>query len=381
MDTVYFDNSATTKPHKEVTDEVAECMDRYFANPSSSHKLGMEAEKKMTAAREKVAKLIHSRPQEIVFTSGGSEANNTAIMGTVSKGDHIITSRIEHPSVMRITEYLAENGCEITYLDVDSSGIINLEQLRNSIKENTKLVTIMHVNNEIGSIQPITQIVRIVREKSRKARVHVDGVQSAGKLDIDVKYIDLDFLSLSAHKIHGPKGVGALYIRSGLRIRPLILGGGQEGDIRSGTENLPGISGFGVAADKATTGMKEKMKQVYEVKKHFIERLSEIDGATVNSPLDEKHINNILNVSFGKVRGEVLLHALEDYGIYVSTGSACSAKKTSHKNYVLPAIGLRECDVEGAIRFSFSYVNTIEEVDYTVEALKKALVFLRRIKK
>jgi cysteine desulfurase len=188
-------------------------------------------------------------------------------------------------------------------------------------------------------------------------------------------------LSMSAHKIHGPKGVGALYLRNGLTLKPLIFGGGQEGGIRSGTENLPGISGFGIAAAEAMVDRQKKADQVHNVKKHFIERLSEISDAVINSPLDSSHIDNILNVSFGGIRGEVLLHALEDYKIYVSTGSACSAKQPGHRNYVLPALGLRECDVEGAIRFSFSYVNTMEEVDYTIEALKKILPFLRRMKK
>jgi cysteine desulfurase len=381
MDMVYFDNSATTKPHKEVVDEVVECMQHYFGNPSSAHKLGLEAEKKIKAAREKVARLIGAQPQEIIFTSGGSEANNTAIRGTVSKGDHIITSRIEHPSVLKLLQQMETEGYEVTYLNVDNRGVINLDELRNSIKDNTKLVTIMHVNNEIGSIQPIEDIVKIVREKSKKARMHVDAVQSAGKLNIDVKKLDVDFMSLSSHKIHGPKGVGALYIKKGLTIKSLITGGGQEMDIRSGTENLPGISGFGVAAEIILNNLEEKIKHVNEIKKHFINRLSEIDKIVINSPHDDVHIGNVLNVSFEGVRGEVLLHALEDYKIYVSTGSACSAKKASHKNYVLPSIGLKECHIEGAIRFSFSYLNTIEEVDYTIEALKKILPFLRRLKK
>jgi cysteine desulfurase len=381
MELVYFDNSATTKPRKEVVAEVAECMEEYFANPSSSHKLGMEAEKKLNAARSKVARLINGKPQEIVFTSGGSEANNIAILGTVSRGEHIITSKIEHPSVLRTIEHLQKNDHEVTFLNVNSSGIVDLKQLETSIKDNTRLVAIMHVNNEMGSIQPLEEITRIVRSRSKKARIHVDGVQSAGKLKINVKDTDIDIMSISAHKIYGPKGVGALYIKEGLTIRPLAMGGGQERDIRSGTENLPGISGFGVAADLAMEGFECKREQVYQVKEHFIKKLSEIDGVKINSPLDSDHIDNILNVSFSGVRGEVLLHALEDYRIYVSTGSACSSRKASHKNYVLPALGIRDCDVEGAVRFSFSYMNTLKEVDYAIDALKRSLAFLRRIRK
>ncbi|MGE5679189.1 MAG: cysteine desulfurase family protein [Pseudomonadota bacterium] len=381
MEQVYLDNSATTKPHKQVIDEVALCMESYYANPSSAHRLGLEAEKKLNAARAEVAKLVSCSPKEIVFTSGGSEANNTAILGTASKGEHIITSRIEHPSIIRLLESMRASGCEITYLDVDGNGLVKLEQLEAAIKENTRLVTIMHVNNEVGSIQPISDIARIVRARSRKARIHIDAVQSAGKLELNLGKTDIDLLSISAHKLHGPKGVGALFIRNGLVLKPLISGGGQERGIRSGTENLPGIAGFGVAAEMALENREEKAGLVYSIKKRFIERMSDIQDVKINSPLDGSHIDNILNISFGGIRGEVLLHALEDYRIYVSTGSACSSKQSGHSNYVLPALGLAKCDVEGAIRFSFSYMNTEEEVDYTVDALQKLLPVLRRMKK
>lgn len=378
---IYFDNSATTKPHREVIDEVVICMEKYFGNPSSAHRLGIEAEKRMKIARENVAMLINAQANEIVFTSGGSEANNTAIKGIVKNGDHVITSKIEHPSVLRTLKELEVEGVEVTYLDVDNRGVINIDQLKSFIKDNTKLVTIMHVNNEIGSIQPIEEIIKIVKNTNKKTRIHVDAVQSAGKIKIDVKKLDVDLMSISAHKIHGPKGVGALYIKKGVNIKPLISGGGQERDIRSGTENLPMISGFGVAANIANENMEQKIEHINNIKKHFVDRLSEIEDVRINSPLDDVHIGNILNVSFKGIKGEVLLHALEDYEIYVSTGSACSAKKSSHKNYVLPAIGLDDCYVSGAIRFSFSFLNTIEEVDKTIEALKSILKFLRRIKK
>lgn len=381
MDMVYFDNSATTRPYREVIDEVSDCMERYFGNPSSAHRLGIEAERKIKTARERVSKLIGALPQEIVFTSGGSEANNTALKGIITKGDHIISSRIEHPSILHTLEALEEEGYEVTYLDVDSRGLIDIEDLKNSIKANTKLVTIMHVNNEIGSVEPVNDIIKTVREENRKTRVHVDAVQSLGKIKIDVKKLDVDLMSFSSHKIHGPKGVGALYIKKGLIIKSLITGGGQEMDIRSGTENLPGISGFGVAAEAIGARLENEKNNITAVKKHFIERLGEIDKIEINSPQDGAHIDNILNVSFDGVRGEVLLHALEDYNIFVSTGSACSAKKSNQKNYVLPSIGLKPCLVEGAIRFSFSYGNTLEEVDYAIEGLKKIIPFLRRSKR
>lgn len=381
MNLVYLDNSATTKPHKEVVAEVANCMELYFANPSSSHRLGFEAEKKLKNAREKVAGAIKAKPQEIIFTSGGSEANNLAVYGVLSKGDHIITSRIEHPSILRLLQDMEKDTFDITYLDVDCDGIIDLGQLSAAIKENTKLVSVMYVNNEVGSIQPIQDIIKIVREKSRKAKIHVDAVQALGKLELDARQLGADLISFSAHKIHGPKGVGALYVKEGLRLRPLIAGGGQEFDVRSGTENLPAIAGFGVAVEMMLQNWDQKRQRVRSIKSHFIDGLQEVEKIRINSPLDDKHLDNILNVSFEGLRGEVLLHALEDYNIFVSTGSACSSKKALHKNYVLPALGLSNSQAEGALRFSFSDLNTIQEIDYTIDAIKKILPFLRRVKK
>jgi Cysteine sulfinate desulfinase/cysteine desulfurase and related enzymes len=377
---IYFDNSATTKPDIEVIREVNDCMEHTFGNPSSAHKLGIEAEGKIKKARERVSRLIGSQPKEILFTSGGSESNNMVLKGLTKPGDHIISSKLEHPSIMSTLKVLEENGVEVTYLDVNNQGVINLEQLAMSIRENTRLVTAMYVNNEIGVIEPIEDMVKIIKEKNSRIKVHVDAVQGAGKLNIDVKKAGIDLMSVSAHKIHGPKGVGALYIRSGISVNPLISGGGQENNLRSGTENVPGISGFGVAAEIILKNMQTKIEHVNTIKRHFINRLSEIDNIKINSPMDAVHIGNILNVSFNGIRGEVLLHALEDYDIFVSTGSACSAKKISHKNYVLPAIGLNETSITGAIRFSFSYFNTIDEVDAAIDAIKKILPFLRRIK-
>lgn len=380
MNIVYFDNSATTKPHKEVIDEVVDCLENCYGNPSAAYKLGIEAEKKIKEARNRVAKLIGAAPGEVIFTSGGSESNNAAVKGIIKKGEHVIISSIEHKSMLNTARELEREGVEVTFLPIDSSGIIDLKLLEESIKGNTKLISIMHVNNEIGSIQPIKKIAKIIREKSKKAKLHVDAVQSLGKVEINVRDMDIDLLSLSSHKIHGPKGVGALYIKKGIVIKPLISGGGQEMDIRSGTENVPGISGFGLAALITMENFKFSKEKVKSIKKRFIERLSEVEDIIINSPDDEFHVDNILNVSFGGVRGEVILHSLEDYNVFVSTGSACSAKKASDKNYVLPSLGLSDYYAKGTIRFSFSSTNTIEEVDFVVDAIKKVLPFLRRIK-
>ncbi|MEG2339091.1 MAG: cysteine desulfurase family protein [Clostridium sp.] len=377
---IYLDNSATTKPYKEVVEEVVDCLENCYGNPSAAYKMGIDAEKKIKASRESIAKLINSAPADIIFTSGGSESNNTAIKGLVKSGDHVIVSGFEHKSMLQTLKDIEKDGVEVTYLPIDSSGIVDLEKLIESIKGNTKLVSVMHVNNEIGSIQPISDIVKIVRDKSKKAKVHVDAVQSLSKIEIDVIKMDIDLLSLSSHKIHGPKGVGALYIKKNLVLRPLIQGGGQEMDRRGGTENVPGISGFGVAAKIARENFESNREYIRGLKEHFINGLSSIDDIIINSPVDEIHIDNILSVSFGGVRGEVLLHSLEDYNIFVSTGSACSAKKASDKNYVLPSIGLSPKYVEGTIRFSFSHMNTVDEINKTIEAIKKVLPFLRRIK-
>ena len=269
MNVVYFDNSSTTKPYKEVIEEVVDCMENIYGNPSSAHKIGIDAEKKIKLSREKIAKLIGATSQEIIFTSGGSESNNLAIKGLVKKGDHVITSSIEHKSMLKTVKEMENEGIEVTVLPILKSGIVDLDALKESIKGNTKLVSIMHVNNEIGVIQPIKEISNIVKEKSKKAKVHVDAVQSLGKVNINVKDMGIDLLSLSAHKIHGPKGVGAIYIKKGIVLKPLISGGGQEMDIRSGTENVPSISGFGVAAEIALNKFNESSEKVKEIKERF----------------------------------------------------------------------------------------------------------------
>jgi cysteine desulfurase len=375
---VYFDNSATTKPYEEVIEAVTRAMRDYYGNPSSAHKLGMIAEKKLNECRETIAKTINAARDEIIFTSGGSESNNLLIKGFVKKGAHIIASVIEHPSVLNTFKELEAEGCSATYMKVDNYGKINLKELESIINSNTQLISIMHVNNEIGVVQDIEAIGSIVKEKSSRAKFHVDAVQSYGKYELDVKRAKIDLLSCSAHKIHGPRGVGFAYIRKGLSPRALISGGGQERNFRAGTENLSGIAGLAVAAEKIHISFDKSFNKVMELKAYFIEKLKDMNGIKINSNLSREFSPYILSVSFIGVRGEVLLHALEEKGIYVSTGSACSSKDTK-ESHVLKAICLKTQELQGTIRFSFNKDNTKEEVDYVIEQLEKSLKFLRRM--
>ncbi|ERK29769.1 cysteine desulfurase family protein [Clostridium intestinale] len=377
---IYFDNAATTPPTEEVIESVVVGMKEYYGNPSSLHKLGLNAERMLLTSREELAKTINATSDEIFFTSGGSEGNNFILKGIGKSGNNIIYHNFEHPSVLNALNELREQGITVHELSLNENGEVDLEELKSFIDKNTVLVSIMHVNNEIGTIQPIEEIGKIIKDNSTRAKFHVDGVQSYGKIAIDVKKANIDYLTVSSHKFHGPKGVGFCYIRKGLRLKPLISGGGQESGFRSGTENLPGVMGMVVASKMAQASIKESYKKVWEIKEHFIEKLNGIENIKINSPLKENISPYILNVSFTGIRGEVLLHALEENGIFVSTGSACSSRggKESH---VLKALGLDYKDIDGAIRFSFSRFNTIEEVDLSNEALKKSLLFLRRVRK
>ncbi|GKX66933.1 cysteine desulfurase family protein [Inconstantimicrobium mannanitabidum] len=377
---VYFDNSATTKPYDEVVNEVATAMTEFYANPSSLHKLGMNCEKKLSEAREILASTINCSKDEIFFTSGGSESNNLFLKGLAKEGNHIIVSRFEHPSILRTVEFMEKNGVEVTYLDIDENGQVSVEQIKEQIKKNTVLVSVMFVNNEIGSIQDLALIGKTIKECSNRAKFHVDAVQGYGKIEIDVKSQNIDLLSISAHKIHGPKGVGFCYIRKGINPNPLIHGGGQEKGVRSGTSNLPLVLGMVKATEITIDNMKDSYKKVTELKEYFIQRLEDIENIRINSPIRDNMSPYILNVSFRGLRSEVLLHMLEEMDIYVSTGSACSSK-SGKGSHVLLALGLELKDVDSAIRFSFSPFNSKEEVDYVIDSLKKSLTFLRRVKK
>ncbi|MBE6053307.1 MAG: cysteine desulfurase [Clostridium sartagoforme] len=379
---IYFDNSATTKPYKEVIEETARAMEEYFGNPSSLHKIGIKAEKKITEAREFISNSINANRDEILFTSGGSEGNNLIIKGLVKPGHHVITTVFEHHSVLMTYKELEKNGVRVTYLNVDKDGKVSLEELENAISKDTVLVSIMHVNNEMGAIQDIEAIGKLIKEKSSRARFHVDAVQSYGKLNIDVKKLNVDMLTAASHKIHGPKGVGFIFVKKGIVLNPLINGGSQEGGVRGGTHNVPGIIGLYKAAEITIKNINSNFEYVNNLKGYMIDRLGEINNIRVNSPLREDFSPYILNVSFIGVKAEVLLHLLEENDIYVATGSACTSKTSSVQgSYVIKALGLNKSEVESAIRFSFSDDNTKEEVDKVIEVLKSSLTFLRRVKR
>lgn len=380
---IYLDNCSTTKPREEVVKIIYESMMGDFGNPSSLHRLGMKAEKRVKEARKHIADFLRVDVNEIYFTSGGTESNNIAIQSFVNKmakrGKHIITSKIEHPSVLNIMKHYEERGYQVSYLSVDQYGYISLDELQKLVRDDTILVSIMHVNNEVGSIQPIEKIRDIIKAKNPNTLIHVDGVQGFGKIDISLKTSGIDSYSFSGHKIYGPKGIGGLFIDKKHVISPIVFGGNQERGLRSGTENVPGIIGFGEAVRIMSEKYKEEREHVFKVKEYFGNRLKEeIDDIRLNTSLDRNSSPYILNVSFRNVRGEVLLHYLEEKDIYVSTASACSSKGTE-KSHVLRSMGLKDAEIEGAIRFCFSHENTIKDMDYTIEVLKESVSEIRRI--
>jgi cysteine desulfurase len=380
---VYLDNSATTRPSEEVIEMVTKALRDSYGNPSSLHRKGIEVEKLIKAARKQVARALGVKDEEIIFTSGGTESNNIAILGIIEgnkrKGNRIITSKIEHPSVLNVFKRLETRGYEVIYLDVDEWGKIKIKQLQEALTDNTLLVSLMHVNNEVGTVQPIEEIGKMLLQQKSKPFFHVDAIQSFGKLKLNLGKLGIDILSISGHKIHGPKGVGAVFVKKGVKVYPLFLGGNQETGIRSGTENVPGILGLGVAAEKIWNGLDKHYDQLTILRDRFLERVrNEIPNVKINSSEGPDGAPHILNISFIGIRGEVLLHSLEQDEIYVSTGSACSSKKSS-QSHVLKAMKLSDDEIEGAIRFSFSYNNTREEIDYAVDHLKKHVEELRKI--
>ncbi|MBQ9179420.1 MAG: cysteine desulfurase [Firmicutes bacterium] len=366
---VYLDNSATTRPFDEVTDIVVKYMKEEYGNPSSLHHMGLEAEKAMKTARRQVADAVGVSPEGVYVTSGGTEADNIAIMGIARararKGKRIITTKIEHPAVLNAFKALEEEGFEAVYVGVDREGRVDMDRMKEAINEETILISCMHVNNESGTTQPIEEIAKIKGD----AMLHVDAVQSFGKLEIPT--VGVDVISVSGHKIHGPMGTGAVCFTDKVNIKPLLFGGGQEKDIRPGTENLPAIAGFGLACEMISSNLKEAGEEMAKVRDALAKGLTEnIDDIVINSP--EGACQSVLNVSFMGTRGEVILHSLEQEGIYVSTGSACSSNHGGG-SHVLRAMGLNDREVEGAIRFSFGRFNNLDEVDYVVEKTKQAV--------
>lgn len=388
---VYLDNSATTRQYDEVTDAMLRTMRESFGNPSSLHALGLEAEKEVRAARRSLAKAVGAAEDELFFTSCGTESDNTVLMGAAQArkrtGKKIIVSSVEHPAILEPAKRLEAMGFELEYIGVDRLCRLNKEQLADALTEDTILISVMGVNNETGTIMPIKEIAELKDEFNRRHGtdiwLHSDAVQALGKIHIDLKkeYRGVDFLSGSAHKIHGPKGMGMLYVKKGIKLPPFMLGGGQEKHMRSGTENTPGIIGFGKAAEIADVRFDERIAAMRAAREYLLHAIeSEIKDIVVNSPQDESACPSVLNISFLGTRGEVLLHTLEQDGIYVSTGSACSSNHASSKgSHVLNAMGLSPKEIEGAIRFSFSEFNTTEEMEYTADKVKAAVQRFRKL--
>ena len=377
---IYLDNSATTKPYKEVVDKMVEALTTDYANPSSLHRRGIDVEKNIKSIRQEIARTIGAKDKEIYFTSGGTESNNSIIRGVANlykkRKNHIISTQIEHPSVLNTLKDLEEDGFEVTYLNVGKDGKIDIEEFKQSIKQTTILVSIMHVNNEIGTIQPIEEIGKYLKSLKDKVYFHVDAVQSYGKINFKPSKYNIDFMSVSGHKLHGPKGIGFMYVKENNRLKPILTGGGQEIGIRSGTENVPGIYGIGEAIKILNKDLNSTINKIQELKDLLKEEIvNNIDNIKINSP--EDGVCHILNISFEDVKGEVLLHYLEQKGVYVSTGSACSSKKKG--SHVLNAIGLNPKEIDGAIRFSLSDLNTKEEIIETVKILKESVDDLRMI--
>ncbi len=372
---IYLDNSATTKPYKEVVQAVAACMIDCYANPSSIHSFGEKAKKYLMECRRIIADTLQAEEEEIIFTSGGTESNNLLLKGFIKSGDHLITTCIEHSSILNSCAQLEKKGVEITYLKVDSSGRISLKELKNSLKENTALVSIMHVNNEIGIIQDLEAIAELIKETNPSVLLHVDAVQSYGKLPIDVNKLKIDLLSISAHKLHGPVGIGAAYIRKEIAIKALIDGGGQEFGLRSGTENLPAIAGFAKAAKITYENLENNYAIITGLRDYLASKLSEVEGVGINSSI-EYSLPHILNASAIGVRSGKILFYLDARHIYISKSSACSARRL-RDSHVLKAIGLKQEELTGSFRISFSEENTFEEIDLLVDHIKNCLSELR----
>lgn len=377
----YFDNSATTRCYPSVVDIVVKTMTDDFGNPSAMHTKGVEAEKYVKESAKILAGLLKVTEKEILFTSGGTESNNLALIGGAMankrSGNHIITTAVEHPAVGRPMDYLAEQGFEVTVLPVDERGVVKMEALEEALRPDTILVSTMYVNNEVGAVMPVEEIGKLVHQKCPKALYHVDAIQGFGKYRIYPKKAGIDLLSVSGHKIHGPKGVGFLYINEKAKVIPQMLGGGQQGGMRSGTDNVPGIAGLGVAAKEIYKNFDENIEHMYQLKERMAEGLSKMENITINGMALREGAPQIMSISVHGIRSEVLLHTLEERGVYVSAGSACSSHKRK-PSATLSAMGLSAAQIENTVRISFSEENTFEEVDYCLQVMNEVVPMLRR---
>ena len=379
---VYLDNSATTMCYPEVGELVYHIMCRDYGNPSAMYRKGMEAERYIKEAKETISKLLKVNAKEIIFTSGGTESDNQALIGCARanrrNGNHLITSCVEHPAILNTMHYLEEEeGFRVTYLPVDECGRIRLDALKEALCPETILVSVMYVNNEIGTVQPVAEAARIVKQYKQSILFHTDAVQGFGKYKIYPKRLGVDMLSASGHKIHGPKGAGFLYVDSRVKIKPIIFGGEQQKNMRSGTENVPGIAGIGLAAKTIYTDLDEKVAHMRALKQHFIEGVQKIDHTVIHGLYDETSAPHIISVGFAGIRSEVLLHTLEEKGIYVSSGSACASNHPAISG-VLKGIGAGKEYLDATLRFSMSEFTTEEEIDYTLETLYNCVPMLRK---
>ncbi len=380
---IYLDNSATTKTFPEVAELMTKIMCVDYGNPSSMHLKGVQAENYIRYAKETIARLIKVDEKEICFTSGGTESDNLALIGCAMAnyrgGRHLITTQIEHPAILQTMHYLEDQGFEVTFLPVDHTGRISLEELRRAIRPDTILVSIMHTNNEIGTLEPIAEAGSLIKSINPNILFHVDAVQGFGKFRIYPKRMDIDLLSVSGHKIHGPKGVGFLYVRDRVKIHNVIYGGGQQKNLRSGTENVSGIAGLAKASEMIYANLDEDIKRMYELKNHFIQGLSLIPDIQVNGPKPNEGAPHIVSVSVEGIKSEVMLHALEDKGVFVSAGSACASNKPhSAISATLKGINLDKALLDSTIRFSMSVLTTKQEIDYTLKAMYDIIPMLRK---
>ena len=378
---IYLDNSATTRADEQVVTAMNKYHLEFYGNPSSLHRMGLEAEKAMDKARRQVSDFLKVDHNTITFVSGGTESNNLAIGSAINKnkrrGNKIITSTIEHPSVLEVFRSYEKSGYDVSYIDVDEKGFLNLEQLKEALDEKTILVSIMKVNNEIGTIQDTREIAKMIKGKLPHCIFHSDCVQAIGKVPVEPLSEGIDLLTFSGHKIHGPKGIGAIYVRKDLNLQPILFGGGQERGLRSGTENVAGIVGMGVAVEQLAQ-FSNQVNHLKLLKSKAVELLKrELDGIHFNSHEGEEYAPHILNISIEDVKSEILLHLLEKKDIFVSSGSACASKKNS-QSHVLKSMGLPKEFIEGSLRISFSKYNTLEQVEYMVSALKESVDSLRK---